>query len=945
MKKVRKRWLALIVSAVMVLSMFPATVFAQTNEADAAHSHCTCGNKIEVGDHTSHTELAYQPLTGDINWGDIPSGNYYLTEDTTITYKGYPTIKAGSIVHLCLNGHTLYSSENALYVLNVYGTLNLCDCQESGKVQPNPKRGNSKGILVSGATATMNFFGGEISGFSDDSYGAGINVDGGTLKMYGGTVANNAGMYGGGIAVQGDSGNAVIYGGIISGNTASMQGGGIDNRGTLVIYDAEVSNNTTAGEGGGIANAKTFEMHGGKISGNTAEEGGGVHNQWGSFVMSDGVISGNIANSGGGIKNREDLTISGGSIIDNASTTSRGGGVDHLNGKSLTLGNNGPITITGNIAGKGSSKEITSNLYIGKPSTEDQKIKLAEGMDSDSSIGLLVGGQINTTPVTLTAPGFEPYIDCFSYDSDAYVLRIINNGELAIVSRVTITFEAGKFGIEQDYTDSISLVKGDEITMPGVLYTRAGYTQTGWTANPEGIKKNYDLNEKVVWTYASNTFYPYWSLNELELSGEQPAELVEGYRESPALKVTVENENKDISAGNPDFHYTLYQYQWYTGSENEKVKIDGAESADYDVPLGLDAGEHEYTVKITAVNQCTGEQKSAEYMFKVVVKPYIAVPGTDYDVNSNDWLNTDFVVTAKDGYSLSLNGNGEWSKQLTVSEENTNGVLNFYVRNNTTGAVSEMVSETYKIDKTMPEVKGIADGGTYCLSAGFTVTEDNLDTVKVDGETVEATDGIYTLKPGEHEVVVMDKAGNQMTIKVVVNESHKGGTNTCTSGALCEVCGEVYGQATGHVETELKNAKEAACTEEGYTGDKVCKVCGEILEKGTVIEKTAHTFGKWVVTKEPTATKKGEKQHTCTICGYAEKQKIPATGTPSDPSDPTKPGQPDDTDKPSDTAKSDKTNPQTGDDSNIALWSAVMLIAAASLIGTVIYSRKRKYNK
>ena len=40
--------------------------------------------------------------------------------------------------------------------------------------------------------------------------------------------------------------------------------------------------------------------------------------------------------------------------------------------------------------------------------------------------------------------------------------------------------------------------------------------------------------------------------------------------------------------------------------------------------------------------------------------------------------------------------------------------------------------------------------------------------------------------------------------------------------------------ALGH-KTELRNAKEATCTEDGYTGDEVCTTCGEIVKRGEVI--------------------------------------------------------------------------------------------------------------
>ena len=73
--------------------------------------------------------------------------------------------------------------------------------------------------------------------------------------------------------------------------------------------------------------------------------------------------------------------------------------------------------------------------------------------------------------------------------------------------------------------------------------------------------------------------------------------------------------------------------------------------------------------------------------------------------------------------------------------------------------------------------------------------------------------------------------------------------------------------------------------------------------------------------------------------------------TPSEPETPAEP--PTDTDKPSDDQTGDKGNPstgatdspQTGDDSNIALWIAVLFAAGAALTGTAVYSRKRKYSE
>ena len=143
-------------------------------------------------------------------------------------------------------------------------------------------------------------------------------------------------------------------------------------------------------------------------------------------------------------------------------------------------------------------------------------------------------------------------------------------------------------------------------------------------------------------------------------------------------------------------------------------------------------------------------------------------------------------------------------------------------------------------------------------------------------------------------------------------KDHTGGRATCASPAVCEVCGQTYGEkdASNHTgETEIKNAINATCLEAGYTGDIYCKGCKELLETGTetkalghdmtrevsakveptcysegkeavigcsrcnhteggaVIAKTAHTWDAGTITKEATCTVKGEKTFRCTAAG------------------------------------------------------------------------------
>ena len=109
---------------------------------------------------------------------------------------------------------------------------------------------------------------------------------------------------------------------------------------------------------------------------------------------------------------------------------------------------------------------------------------------------------------------------------------------------------------------------------------------------------------------------------------------------------------------------------------------------------------------------------------------------------------------------------------------------------------------------------------------------------------------------------------------------------TCTESGVktytCSRCGDTTTEiinATGH-QTEVQNAKEATCTEDGYTGDTVCTVCGETVAKGEVIKATGHQT-EVQNAKEATCTEDGYTGDTiCTVCGetVAKGEVIKATG-------------------------------------------------------------------
>ena len=137
-----------------------------------------------------------------------------------------------------------------------------------------------------------------------------------------------------------------------------------------------------------------------------------------------------------------------------------------------------------------------------------------------------------------------------------------------------------------------------------------------------------------------------------------------------------------------------------------------------------------------------------------------------------------------------------------------------------------------------------------------------------------------------------------------------------------------------HTETETVNAKAATCTEDGYTGDVVCKACGKVITKGEVIPALGHKI-ELVGAKEPTCTEDGYTgDEVCTICGEIVKkgEVIKATGHQYKDGKCTVCGAADPNYKPA---------VKTGDESNTALWVLVMASAAMLAAAVVVLPRKK----
>ena len=93
-------------------------------------------------------------------------------------------------------------------------------------------------------------------------------------------------------------------------------------------------------------------------------------------------------------------------------------------------------------------------------------------------------------------------------------------------------------------------------------------------------------------------------------------------------------------------------------------------------------------------------------------------------------------------------------------------------------------------------------------------------------------------------------------------------------------------------------------------------------------DTSAHTAGEWIIDTPATAETDGSKHKECTVCGYMmTTEAIPATGIPTEPGKPIVPN-----------------SPQTGDNSNIILWIALLFISGGTVTGITVYSKKKKEN-
>lgn len=889
----KKRILSILLMCCMALTLLPVQALAE----DSAY---TVGEDTGVSARalagTAGTKLKADNIATYVANG-LGSGVYTLAEDVTIS--GTLTVTGEATVDL--NGYVLRYAEEAEpdSIFRVTGgkTLTMTDSRpaathEDAKLPAGGLITGGRGYRHDGGSGGYHIY---------YYYGSGVYVEAGaSFMLAGGTIyacgvqsgANSA--YGGGIYVEGGS--------------VTMSGGAIRNCAVSADYSAS---------GGAIyAKAGSVTMSGGVISGCSAMSGGGISASEGTVRITGGRIENCKASEHGG-----GLYIGGHadqiSVLDAAISgceAKNGGGVALMGFAELELGEN--ARITGCTATNGAA------VYMDLGST-----------------------------YTVNHPG------CFLY---------ANGGRV----EGTVYVGTNKIGTKNNYLDSVKATDAIDHTdgKPTTVFTG--------DVSCEGDIRGGIFHGSVTVTDSNGDMGTAWEKFCGNLSGGSFYGLVrtEGYVSGGtfygglALEKNAKLSGQPMNTGseltdktnipNPDgkpvtvtYAYGalggIYAKQIVQAGETAKTPDDpireGYQFIGWDkaIPATMPAENITITARWKDIEKPTGEiiigtDKWQEFLNKLTFGLFFK-DAQEVTINAADNSGTVFIsylVTDQDlseeelkslvfsGYEepFRIEPNGEYIVYVMLVDASLN--------------ITYLRSDRLTLDNVQPVISGVENGKTYCGARTVTITEKYIDTVTVNGTTVELDESdSFRLAPanGGQKIIVADKAGNTTEMTVTVNDGHtygewvsngdgthtrkctvdgcagsktkdcSGGKATCRDKAKCAVCGAEYGKLDAKNHADLKHipAKAATWVAEGNIEYWYCEGCGRYFS-------------------DRDGTKEIRRADTVT----AKRKSSSASAKPED----------------------DPKSPGTGDTSNLALWIALLFASGGAAIGTTVVSRK-KYNR
>ena len=494
---------------------------------------------------------------------------------------------------------------------------------------------------------------------------------------------------------------------------------------------------------------------------------------------------------------------------------------------------------------------------------------------------------------------------------------------LSLTHRYDVTYLPGAYGTGDTVTDA----KFDgfyPLRLRDALFTRPGYTQTGW-ATTDGGERVYGLKD---YYYANEvlTLYPVWSPNSYTITfdtdgGSEISPITQDYGseitapDNPSKTgYTFVGWDKEIPTAMPAENITI-KAQWKANSYTITFDTDGGSKVESKTlswndkvldgvaePIrnGYSFIGWKYIDYIVYADTVYAELAADDSVNGITLKAEwrdVEKPSGEIIVSTNRWnklLNDiTFGLFFKETQMVTVNAadnSGEKVKieyllsnrEITESELADAGFTEYdgsfriapdneyiiYVRlSDTEGNIRHICSDGIVLDGTAPAINGVENGKTYCEAQTVKINEKYISTVTVNGMAVALDEqDRFVLSPTEREqtIIVTDKAGNTSEITVTVNNGHTyGDWSSNNDGTHTRRCG-VDGCQAG---VETKNCTDA-------DKNHICDICGYIISECTDTDKNhiCDYCGKAISEHEDEV-----KDHTCTdkdknnICDYCGK--------------------------------------------------------------------------
>lgn len=272
-------------------------------------------------------------------------------------------------------------------------------------------------------------------------------------------------------------------------------------------------------------------------------------------------------------------------------------------------------------------------------------------------------------------------------------------------------------------------------------------------------------------------------------------------------------------------------------------------------------------------------------------------PGKAYNRSNNDLVDAKMDVngsvtaigaiytTAGGADICSSNGTGIYNQQGTPGTETA--TYQYNANGNNAVTIPITAAKLHNADGTYTETATANAGDTINYVNGVWGGEEPAEltvTFEANGNAEYPVEGTMTPQ------TVTAKTDTVLTTNTFTREGYNfTGWNTAADGTGTSYADgatvnltentTLYAQwEDNHSLTKVINKKDATCTENGYTGDTVCAICGKEITKGEAIPANGHRWNEGEITTSPTCENAGVKTYTCTVCNATKTEAIDATG-------------------------------------------------------------------